>query len=104
MHAPRVAADEEGRRGLIHDDNFREKATVWMVQTIKCMPFALCEDFIGFVFQFYTSSIAKATACLCLKSLGFSFTGQLCTYVYFDGHERVDVVKQGDTNQRSLHR
>lgn len=78
---------------IIHDDDFREKATLWMAQTIKTKkPQPTSDDFIGYVFRFYNLSISETTSCLWLRSLGFNFKGQSCTQVYFDGHEREDVV------------
>jgi hypothetical protein len=64
-----------------------------MVQTIKTKkPDATSKDFIDYVQSFHNKKISETTACMWLRTLGFSFKGKGNTCLYFDGHERPDVV------------
>jgi hypothetical protein len=80
---------------LIHRDEFRESSTLWMIQTIRSKkPAPTSQDFIDYVHKYYQQSIYPSTACFWLRSLGFSFKGKNSSEVYFDGHERPDVVME----------
>jgi hypothetical protein len=76
---------------LIHNDNFSVEATAWLVQAIKSKKPPNSAHFIDMIKRTYGKNLGKTEACKWIRSLGFKYS-RTKSQIYFDGHERKDVV------------
>ena len=80
---------------LIADENFRKEAKEYVLENgyVKGKPNLTLQKFVSWVKEHKGVDICVATASLWLHDVGFSYK-QFSKGVYFDGHERDDVVRQ----------
>ena len=76
------------------DENFRKEAKQYVVDNgyIKGKPNLTLQQFVTWVKEQHGIEVCTSTASLWLHDMGFSYK-QFSKSVYFDGHERADVVK-----------
>ena len=79
---------------LMHDENFQLKATEYVREHgyTKGVPNLTLADFILWVAEEWKVEICQETARCWLHKMGFSYR-QFSKGIYFDGHERDDVVQ-----------
>ena len=79
---------------LINDENFQLQATEYVRQHgyVKGAPNLTLADFIRWVAEDWGVDICHETARCWLHQMGFTYR-QFSKGIYFDGHEREDVVK-----------
>ena len=80
---------------LIHDENFKLKARKYIRQNafVKGKPNLTLQQFVSWVKDEWGTEICTATASEWLHEMGFSHQ-QFSKGVYFDGHERPDVIEE----------
>ena len=78
---------------LLHDEEFKLKATEYMREHgyVKGAPNLTLADFVRWVSEVWDVKICMETARVWLHSMGFTYR-QFSKGIYFDGHEREDVV------------
>ena len=98
----RLALELKSERGcfpksksLLSDENFRKEAKKYVMENgyVKGSPNLTLSQFVVWVKEQKSVDICKATASLWLHDMGFSYK-QFSKGVYFDGHERDDVVRE----------
>ena len=79
---------------LMVDENFRKEAKQYVLDNgyIKGKPNLTLQQFVTWVKEQHGIEVCTSTASLWLHDMGFSYK-QFSKGVYFDGHERADVVK-----------
>ena len=79
---------------LIHDESFQLDATEYVREHgyVKGTPNLTLADFVRWVKENWDVEVCEETARLWLHRMGFSYR-QFSKGVYFDGHERDDVVE-----------
>ena len=79
---------------LMHDENFTTAATAYVREHgyVKGAPNLTLSDFTSWVLERWEVEICDETARVWLHQMGFSYR-QFSKGVYFDGHEREDVVE-----------
>ena len=79
---------------LVHDEKFQLDATEYLREHsyVKRAPNLTLADFAQWVAETWHVEVCKETARLWLHRMGFSYR-QFSKGVYFDGHEREDVVQ-----------
>ena len=79
---------------LMTDENFKMEARQYILDSgyVKGKPNLTLQDFVLWVKEHHGVEICTSTASLWLHDMGFSYK-QFSKGVYFDGHEREDVVK-----------
>ena len=82
---------------LMTDENFRKDAREYVLNNsnLRGKPNLTLQQFVVWVKEQRGVEICIATASLWMHDLGFTYK-QFSKGVYFDGHEREDVVKQRD--------
>ena len=82
---------------LMMDENFRKDAREYVLNNsnLRGKPNLTLQQFVLWVKEQRGVEICIATASLWMHDLGFTYK-QFSKGVYFDGHEREDVVKQRD--------
>ena len=79
---------------LMSDENFRKEAKQFVLENgyVKGRPNLTLQQFVTWLKESNDVEICTATASLWLHDMGFSYK-QFSKGVYFDGHERDDVVR-----------
>ena len=75
------------RKSLMHDENFRCEAKQYVLDN----PNLTLQQFVDWVKEEKDTEVSITTVSVWLHDLGFSYK-QFSKGVYFDGHERTDVV------------
>ena len=80
-------------KSLMHDENFRCEAKQYVLDNgyIKGKPNLTLQQFVDWVKEEKDTEVSITTVSVWLHDLGFSYK-QFSKGVYFDGHERTDVV------------
>lgn len=90
-------------KSLLSDENFRKEAKEYVLENgyVKGRPNLTLNQFVLWVKEQKSVDICTTTASLWLHDMGFSYK-QFSKGVYFDGHERDDVVKEREVYLEKL--
>ena len=88
---------------MMSDENFRQEAREYVLSNayVKGKPNLTLQQFVVWVKEKYGVEVCTSTASLWLHDMGFLHK-QFSKGVYFDGHERADVVRERESYLAAL--